>query len=471
LAYAQPHHDLGRALTDPQKFWFFRCGFVVITMLALAWQARGPAYAQGAATAPVFFTQAQYQTSQARNQLEPGGLASCSVPNVTITHSPGYVVPSAAPKMIFANLAATPHAVCNDGSPAAFLFRKGFGAAASRWVIYLDGGGECYNQKSCIQRQDNDPEDLISSVPYSTGTEPFTPINGILSPNPALNPDFYDANLVQVAYCSSDLWMGEKDGNKALTPALIRASRNVANWYFDGHGVVQAVIQILQQNYGLNNASDVLLAGGSAGAYGVFMNANFVSGLLPLTTRFVALPDSGYSPSNYPDYDSATGGDAPPPTNTQVVMQDGQNLWASVGDFDCAYTSRHAANGVHNLACDDPDKLARNASYRIPLFIRSSFMDATILDTYNVTQPVTSEEQPYVTNFDNAMAQSLNSTIGWLSVFGLNITHHTIIKNSTFTADTFSFPDATSSTLAAAVGVWYRQPCAAPRWMQSPTQQ
>jgi hypothetical protein len=437
-----------------------------MTLLAFAWHCAS-AYGQTISTPPIFFTQAQYQNSQARNQLEPGSLASCTVPNVTIIHSPGYKVPTTPPQMIFANLAVTPHAACNDGSPAVFLFRKGFGVAASRWVIYLDGGGQCASQGSCMQRQNTHPASYLSSVPYSTGTEQFTPLTGILSPNPKLNPDFYDANLVQISYCSSDYWMGEKDGNTAMTSAQILASKNVSNWYFDGHGILLAVIQLLQQNYGLNNASDVLLAGGSAGAVGVFTNVDFVSGLLPLQTRFAGLPDSGYSMSSYPDYDRATGGDEPLPTNYQVDMTSAQSLWASIGDFDCAYASQQAGNAVNTLSCDYPDVLAQNGSYQIPLFIRTSYQDATILSTYNVTQPVTPKEQPYVDNFDDAMEQSLNSTNLWLSVFGLNSTVHTLIKNSAFT-QTYDFATG-STTLAAAIGAWYRDPCSAPRYLQPPT--
>ncbi len=452
-------------MTFSKNSWPFCSAFVLITLLALAFHG-GPAY--GATTPPIFFTQAQYQNSVARNQMEPGSLASCTVPNVTITHSPGYVVPTSAPQMIFANLAVTPKAACNDGSPAVFLFRKGFGVAASRWVIYIDGGGQCYSQQTCIQRQLTHSESFLSSVPYSTGAEKFTPITGILSPDPSLNPDFYDANQVQISYCSSDYWMGEKDGNKAMTSAQILASDNVNNWYFDGHGIIQAVIQMLQQQYGLNNATDVLFAGGSAGAVGVFMNADFISGLLPVTTRFVALPDSGYSMNNYPDYNPATGGDEPLPTTDQVALKDGQSLWASIGDFDCAYASQQANTGANSLSCDYPDVLAQNGTYRIPLFIRSSYQDATILSTYNVSQPVTPEEQPYVNNFDDAMFESLNSDNIWLTIFGLNSTVHTMIKNAAFTDEAYSFPYKDPLTLAAAVGAWYRNPCSAPRYLQLP---
>jgi hypothetical protein len=90
---------------------------------------------------------------------------------------------------------------------------------------------------------------------------------------------------------------------------------------------------------------------------------------------------------------------------------------------------------------------------------------------FNVTEPITPEEQPYVTSFDIAMAQSLSLTNPWLSVFGLNITTHTMIKNSDFTDKSFTSPGNSPTTLAAAVGVWYRNPCAAPRWLQRSAQE
>jgi hypothetical protein len=51
----------------------------------------------------------------------------------------------------------------------------------------------------------------------------------------------------------------------------------------------------------------------------------------------------------------------------------------------------------------------------------------------------------------------------------LNSTEHTLIKNSNFTV-TYDFPTG-NMTLAAAVGAWYRNPCAAPRLMQAPYQE
>ncbi len=415
---------------------------------------------------PVFLTSQQYTIAQQRN-MQMSSLASCAVPRVTIAHTAGYVVPTAPPQTIFVKLASAPHAVCNDGTPAVFLFRPGYGAAASRWVIYLDGGGECTTATICSQRQSKQPT-LISSSLYASGKRTMVPLAGILSPDPAQNPDFYDANLVQISYCSSDYWSGEQEGNTSMTSAQIRASDNFENWYFEGHGVVQGVIELLQQSYGLNNASDVLLAGGSAGAIGTFMNANFVSGMLPLSTRFAALPDSGYDMTSYLDYDTATGGDEGLPTNYQTLIAQGQSVWAMVGDMGCTEETLHNGSGMDNTTCDYQDVLAQKGSFHIPMFIRSSYQDSTILGTYNLTQPVTTEKQPYVTNFDDAMHASLNNVNPMISVFGLNITTHTMIKLSDFTAGAYTFPNGQSLTLAAAVGAWYRNPCAVEKLLQAP---
>lgn len=39
---------------------------------------------------------------------------------------------------------------CNDGSQAGFYLRKSYGSR--RWIMYLEGGWYCYDQKSCKSR-------------------------------------------------------------------------------------------------------------------------------------------------------------------------------------------------------------------------------------------------------------------------------------------------------------------------------
>ena len=58
------------------------------------------------------------------------------------------VVPagSAPSTLTKVSLAAHPLALCNDGTPAAYYFRKAPSQSeqANIWVVYLQGGGECW---------------------------------------------------------------------------------------------------------------------------------------------------------------------------------------------------------------------------------------------------------------------------------------------------------------------------------------
>jgi hypothetical protein len=64
--------------------------------------------------------------------------------------------------------------------------------------------------------------------------------------------------------------------------------------FFRGRANLEATTAWLLASEGLGNATDVVLTGGSAGATGVFLGADFFRGLLPKTTRVVANPDAGF---------------------------------------------------------------------------------------------------------------------------------------------------------------------------------
>ena len=95
-------------------------------------------------------------------------------------------------------LTKVPAGRCMDGTPAAYYFRASPSGAAGLWVMSLEGGGGCHDQVKCTQRSKTA---LGSSKSYKDAIQPN---KGWMSADPALNPDFHDANLVYVPYCSSD---------------------------------------------------------------------------------------------------------------------------------------------------------------------------------------------------------------------------------------------------------------------------
>lgn len=199
---------------------------------------------------------------------------SCPVPPVTISHT-GSASPNTNPvQLVFVDINKFPDAVCNDGSPAGFVIRRGLNSAANRWVLFLQPGGLCIDQASCQTRAKESPQ-LVGSEYYgkpSTGpNQNFAEAhflgagNGILSPDANDNPDFWDATIVESLYCSSDFYQGDKPGAGVFSPD------NVQTWNFHGRAILSAALKTLKENYNLDNASDVLFAGASAGGVGLYL--------------------------------------------------------------------------------------------------------------------------------------------------------------------------------------------------------
>jgi len=145
-------------------------------------------------------------------------------------------------------------AVCNDGSSAVYYFRKGYNPEL--WLMYLQGGPSCYDQNSCGAQ----PEWA------TTGHEPphSVYLGGIFSD---ASPMFADANLVWVAYCTSDSWAGDTPGPpgaRNLTEVALGAG-SFAGFPggFRGQRVVAATLQSMRTNLAFGSAlSTRLLFGG-----------------------------------------------------------------------------------------------------------------------------------------------------------------------------------------------------------------
>eukprot|EP01079_Euglenida_sp_SAG-EU17-18_P007711 gene7711-1379_t len=102
-------------------------------------------------------------------------------------------------------VSAAPGAVCMDGSQGGFYHRKATNATmAGRWVLYLEGGGECVTAKRCLPISESA---LGSSKHFSQTYDFFSGGKGtLISSNCHDNHEFCGANLVYLPYCSQDLW-------------------------------------------------------------------------------------------------------------------------------------------------------------------------------------------------------------------------------------------------------------------------
>lgn len=285
-------------------------------------------------------------------------------------------------------------------------------------------------------------------------------LNGLQSPDPSTNPDFYDATQVQVIYCSSDDWSGAKTGSGTFSAS------NVATWNFQGHAILASVLADLKANHGLSNAAEVLFTGESAGGVGVYVNVNAVQKLVPATARFTSASDAGFI--NSVDPFSASGAPpnytAPPPPAGGVAP--GITLWNGTGDSVChqAVTTPSQEAGCYQAA----QLLAQGGTITLPMFVAEAQEDIIQLADKGIPQAdinsgnFTAAETGYISYFATQMRSGLSGTNSNVSVFSPDALLHTQANNDTLFNTNYSFASGTTS-LQQTMGAWYRAPCTALR--------
>jgi len=162
-----------------------------------------------------------------------------------------------------------PLAVCNDGTGAAFYMQEN--ASSNDWLVYLAGGGWCYDLESCEGRFNGSlfPHQACSSStqskPCFMSSKDYPPAcgkTGIFDVHE--QSPLHAWNLVYVPYCTSDAFMG--DGT-------------FGSWQFRGARVVRAVLKKLKGR--LESGKRILFGGGSAGGRGAMVFLDEVSHAFP----------------------------------------------------------------------------------------------------------------------------------------------------------------------------------------------
>ncbi|MEO1482670.1 MAG: pectin acetylesterase-family hydrolase [Myxococcota bacterium] len=164
-------------------------------------------------------------------------------------------------------------AKCRDGSDTGFLLR--LGEDASEWLIYLEGGGACFNSVTCLANPNSfGAEDVAATVP---GLE-----FGVFDRRDTVSP-VAGWNAVYVPYCTGDVFAGNREG---VSVAGVSGTQD-----FVGFQNIGRFTDLLVDRY--SDASRVLLTGSSAGGFGALLNFDQVA------TKFSAaavdlVDDSGH---------------------------------------------------------------------------------------------------------------------------------------------------------------------------------
>lgn len=312
------------------------------------------------------------------------------------------------------------NARCNDGTPFAFRVEKPTGRTSNDWVIYLQGGGMCDdNALSCKDRLEGAPN-LTTTFPGSDGQKSTIFSNfGIFNHDPRVNPNFYIANKVHGSYCSSDLWSGN-------TSLRRKSSADPKGWYFSGRLNVKAMLEVLKEQYGLddnNKNTKILLTGGSAGCMGANINAETVIKLFPNAAkngRLKLISDGCFFPDfESPDYTLGQSGES----IRDAVAKAFDFFASSINSFcEKAQKDKNEPPGHCFLASTLYPYLTS-----LPDLIQNSSIDHSLLIHLNIN----SKPAPDNVGLELVRSQMLkelsNPQINWLFSGG-NISYHTLMQ-------------------------------------------
>ena len=170
---------------------------------------------------------------------------------------------------------------CLDGSPPAYYRRVSSSLEnATKFIVYFQGGGWCYTNEECLARSKTPIGSSLSYAPSIAESK-----GGIVDPDPDVNPNFHSWTQIWVPYCDGTSWSGNRTDPVGVGNQTI---------YYRGRANMRALVAALRRDQGLDQATDIIMDGGSAGGLTVFLHADFFGSLLPSAASFAAIGDAGW---------------------------------------------------------------------------------------------------------------------------------------------------------------------------------
>jgi hypothetical protein len=262
-----------------------------------------------------------------------------------------------------------PHARCLDGSPAGYYFQN---MRSKKWVIYLNGGGECDNENGCKQQTTNAlgsskffPEAYDASWWY------------LASDNCFINRDFCSWNHVFDPYCSQDLHSGQ----------MTEPSEQTWGLTFAGHHILNAILDDMDQ-HGMKHAEEIILSGASAGGIGVWINLDYVAKRYP-NARVRGLSIGGfYFPATF-----YQGPDARVWTGQGTMADFRESAWPVTYELYQAYVNEDCKAHYSSLGQSPGPCLIANNSVsfvQTPVFVVQSQTDEVVMQWHDMLPDVPS---------------------------------------------------------------------------------
>ncbi|CAL8358798.1 unnamed protein product [Boreogadus saida] len=348
-----------------------------------------------------------------------GGGAEGPVEAATEAQPGGPVVGRQAEAMRLQYL-RNPQVTCNDGTAAGFYLKEFRGSR--KWLLFLEGGWCCYNKETCDSRYQNFPR-LMSSSAWPQSRRG----SGILSTRAEENPHWYNANIVFIPYCSSDVWSGIgpiPTAPRARQGREREKERNTTEYTFMGSLIIREVIKDLIPK-GIKQGKVVMLAGTSAGGTGVLLNIDRVAGQLEAMgaeAHVRGLVDSGW----FLESQQRLAAQTCPETiscSPEDAIKKGLRMWNGVVPDRC----RQSYKRGEEWQCFFGHKLY--ATLTSPLFVVQWLFDEEQLRVEHIVLggSLSEVQWTYLQNLGRELKNSLRDVT---AVFAPSCLSHTLITKS-----------------------------------------
>ncbi|MFO7564346.1 MAG: pectin acetylesterase-family hydrolase [Enhygromyxa sp.] len=251
---------------------------------------------------------------------------------------------------------------CRDGSPAGVGVR--YANNDDLLVLYMEGGGACFNSFSCLANPSS-----VSGNKFSPG-----PYGGLFDNENPDNP-MMDHNFIYFPYCTGDVFFGNQpNGNVPGGPQ---------NQQFVGHSNVLLALERIVDTF--PDVVDVVATGESGGGFGAAANYDAIA-------------------SHFPDVDVILIDDSGPIFRDQYLAPCLQQQWRDVWNIDdslpedCTACFRADGGGLHNYLTYVQQKYP-NA----PKGLISSHADSTISSFFGFGSNNCNAVFPSFPNFEEAL--------------------------------------------------------------------
>ena len=144
-----------------------------------------------------------------------------------------------------------------------------FNSSSTKLLIYLEGGGVCFNAVTCFQNPNKFDETDFQNLLASTGGQGTL---GIYNRSSTQNP-FDDWNYVYVPYTTGDIHSGNNPSSDV--------PGGLNNQVMVGFNNITEVLNDIAPFFKERGVTEVFLSGASAGGYGTLINYNQVAESFP----------------------------------------------------------------------------------------------------------------------------------------------------------------------------------------------